>query len=111
VVEQELERPEHEKEQANVFQRILDIPLIGDTIALVIGLFPPYFLAVYLLPNSDGDIQKVRANLLMSFLMFVWTAFLYFVLNIRLTLPLIPIPLFVIGLVGILFQLIRYLTI
>ncbi|MFL6466343.1 MAG: hypothetical protein ACJ72Z_00140 [Pyrinomonadaceae bacterium] len=102
---------EPDKEQINAVQELINVPLIGDTIGLIIGLFPPFFLALYLIPFEPEDqLQKLKANLLMSFSMFVWTLFLYLVLRIKITLPLIPIPLFVIGILGTIYQLVRYFT-
>ena len=108
--EEEIEEEEKETEPKNVVQKIVDIPLIGDTIAFIIGFFPPYFLAIFLLPSySKGDeTQKILINLLMSFLIFVWTFILYFIFRIKLTFPIIPIPFFVIGLFGMIYQIVRY---
>ena len=100
-----------EEEQVNAVQEVIEVPLIGDTIGLIIGLFPPFFLTIYLADyDPDNALQKLKANLLMSSLIFVWTAFLYFVLRVKIRLPLIPIPLFVIGIVGVVYQIIKYFT-
>ena len=102
---------EQAKPQINAVQEVIDVPLIGDTIGLIIGLFPPLFLAIYMVPyDPDVPIQKLKCNLVMSFSMFVWTFFLYFVLRVKIRLYLIPIPLFAIGIFGTLFQIVKYFT-
>jgi hypothetical protein len=109
--ELEQESPAQEKLQKNAVQEVLDVPLIGDAIGLIIGLLPPLFLAIYILPNYDeGGVEKIKTNLLMSCLIFVWTSFLYFILNVKIVLPLIPIPLFVIGILGVFYQLFLYFS-
>jgi hypothetical protein len=97
------------KHEKNAVQEVIDVPWIGDTIGLFIGLFPPLVLTLFFGPDSDnGGIDKIKANLLMSFLIFAWTSFLYFVCNVNVALPLSRIPLFVIGLLGVAYQLFQY---
>jgi hypothetical protein len=105
------ERIVQETVQKNAVQEVIDVPFIGDTIGLIIGLFPPFFLAIYFVPyDQDNELQKIKSNLLMSFSMFVWTFFLYFVLRVKVAFPLVKIPLFVFGILGCAYQLYKYFT-
>jgi hypothetical protein len=101
------------EEPKNVFQQVLDLPFVGDVIGLIVALAPPFFLTKFMFPieSNEEESQKIISNLIMSSTMFFWNFILFFIFRIKITLPIIPIPLFVIGLIGMIYQIIRYLLV
>lgn len=95
--------PRAEKAQRpGLVRRLLDIPVLGDYLATAIGLLVPFAVLVCLgvllkgvfhLPIDEGRAGKLFFVPGLASLVFLWNRYLAAKQKIRITLPIIPIPL------------------
>jgi len=89
-------------------QRVLDVPLIGEYIGLVIGIVPPYLMLLLIEYTAFGDASG-KSDFIFGVLIFAWNLLLYLGFRVLTTAPIIPIPLFVFGIAVCVIQIIKRL--
>lgn len=91
-------------------QKALDIPVIGDILGFIFAFVPPVLIAFILIYLTGFDENKYF-KLVFSFFLFVWNLALLGVFRILITTPILPIPIFLLGLgvfIYSVYELFRY---
>ena len=96
----------HKKEKSD-FQKVLDVPVIGEIIGLFVGLVPPLLLEMVVNYHLFGS-SKGESNFIFAALMFFWNLLLFLAFRILTTAPILPIPLFVIGFILCIVEVVKY---
>ncbi len=91
----------------NDLQRVLDVPLIGEYLGLFIGLVPPLLIEIIIKYLAFGNAGGESGFLFLA-LIFVWNLLLFLGFRVLTTTPILPIPLFVVGFVLFLVEIVRY---
>ena len=95
------------KKKKTDLQKVLDVPVIGEFIGLFIGLVPPFLkeaVIKYLVFGSAGG----ESGFIFVALFFVWNLLLFLLFRVLTTAPILPIPLFVVGFVLCVIEIVRY---
>ena len=95
------------KKEKNDLQRVLDVPFIGEYFGLFIGLLPPFLLDMVISYLAFGNAGG-RSDFIFLALIFVWNLLLFLGFRVLTTAPILPIPLFVIGFVLCIIEIVRY---
>lgn len=96
---------EAEEKPKPKWQKIFHLPFIGDLLAFCVAGFPGFF-AQMAVNNLFYNGEEITSGTYFTFalFLFLWNLFLWFVLDLKLTIPIIPIPWFVIGFIHLLYQ-------
>jgi hypothetical protein len=96
-----------DKRKKSDLQRVLDVPFIGEYFGLFIGLLPPFLLDMVIRYLAFGNAGG-ESHFIFLALIFVWNLLLFLGFRVLTTAPILPIPLFVIGFVLCIVEIVRY---
>lgn len=77
-------------EEQGWFARLTAIPVIGGFVCLIVGL-APYFVLIEM-QDSGGSLSDNAVDFWGAIFTFFWLAYVERTTRVRITLPLIPIP-------------------
>jgi len=87
------------------WHKIFHVPFIGDTLALCVAGFPPLFAQMFV-NHFFYNGEDVTSGTYFTFALFmvIWNLFLWIFFDLLLTIPIIPIPWFVVAFIHLLYQ-------